>query len=135
VITSLRPPKNQHIIEAVRKDDGGEPLRVRVRDNRNFMPGMEIRPPGRELSGRLRAGGAVSAVSRAVVKASLYARVKRPKGGDLRRCRARVKRHHFGNSTKGCRGACEEEGSGVNAATITRADATWREDINSAAVR
>ena len=43
VITSLRPPKNPHIIEAVRKDDGGEPLRVRVRNNRNFMPGMEIR--------------------------------------------------------------------------------------------
>ena len=43
VITSLRPPKNPHIIEAVRKDDGGEPLRVRVRGNKNFMPGMEIR--------------------------------------------------------------------------------------------
>jgi hypothetical protein len=43
VITSLRPPKNPHIIEVVRKDDGGEPLRVRVRNNRNFMPGMEIR--------------------------------------------------------------------------------------------
>ena len=43
VITSLRPPKNPHIIEAMRKDDGGEPLRVRVRNNRNFMPGMEIR--------------------------------------------------------------------------------------------
>jgi hypothetical protein len=43
VISSLRPPKNPHIIEAVRKDDGGEPLRVRVRNNANFMPGMEIR--------------------------------------------------------------------------------------------
>jgi hypothetical protein len=43
VITSLRPPRNPHIIEAKRKDDGGEHLRVRVRDNRNFMPGMEIR--------------------------------------------------------------------------------------------
>jgi hypothetical protein len=42
VITSLRPPKNTHIIEAVRKD-GGEPVRVRVRDNKNFLPGMEIR--------------------------------------------------------------------------------------------
>jgi hypothetical protein len=42
IITSLRPPKNPHIIEAVPKE-GGEPVRVRVRDNSNFMPGMEIR--------------------------------------------------------------------------------------------
>jgi hypothetical protein len=43
IITSLRPPKNPHIIEAATKDNGGEPVRVRVRDNKNFMPGMEIR--------------------------------------------------------------------------------------------
>ena len=27
----------------MRKDNGGEPVRVRVRNNANFMPGMEIR--------------------------------------------------------------------------------------------
>ena len=43
IITSLRPPRNHHIIEAATKDNGGEPVRVRVRDNKNFMPGMEIR--------------------------------------------------------------------------------------------
>jgi len=43
IITSVRPPKNPHIIEAVRKDNGGESVRVRVRDNANFLPGMEIR--------------------------------------------------------------------------------------------
>jgi hypothetical protein len=42
VITSLRPPKNPHIIEA-KRPGSDEILRVRVRDNRNFMPGMEIR--------------------------------------------------------------------------------------------
>jgi hypothetical protein len=43
LITSIRPPKNPHIIEAVRKDNGGESVRVRVRNNQNFLPGMEIR--------------------------------------------------------------------------------------------
>jgi hypothetical protein len=43
IITSVRPPKNPHIIEALRKDNGGESARVRVRDNRNFMLGMEFR--------------------------------------------------------------------------------------------
>ena len=42
VITSLRPPKNPHIIEA-KRPGSDEILRVRVRDNRNFLPGMEIR--------------------------------------------------------------------------------------------
>jgi hypothetical protein len=43
LITSLRPPKNPHIIEAVTKDNGSESVRVRVRDNKNFLLGMEIR--------------------------------------------------------------------------------------------
>ena len=43
VVTSVRPTRNPRIIEAVRKDNGGEPVRVRVRNNANFMPGMEIR--------------------------------------------------------------------------------------------
>ena len=43
LITSLRPPMNPHIVEATRKDNGGESVRVRVRDNANFLPGMEIR--------------------------------------------------------------------------------------------
>jgi hypothetical protein len=43
LITSLRPPKNPHIIEAVTKDNGSESVGVRVHDNKNFLPGMEIR--------------------------------------------------------------------------------------------
>ena len=43
LIASLRPPMNRHIIEAKRKDNGGESVRVRVRDNKNFMLCMEIR--------------------------------------------------------------------------------------------
>ena len=43
LIMSLRPPMNPHIVEAATKDNGGEPVRVRVRDNKNFMPGMEIK--------------------------------------------------------------------------------------------
>ena len=42
IITSLRPPKNPHIIETKRPGDD-QTLRVRVRDNKNFIPGMEIR--------------------------------------------------------------------------------------------
>jgi hypothetical protein len=40
VIASLRPPLNRRIIEAMPKE-GGEPVRDLVRDNANFMPGME----------------------------------------------------------------------------------------------
>jgi hypothetical protein len=38
IITSVRPPKNPHIIEAVPKE-GGESVRVRVRNNANSCPG------------------------------------------------------------------------------------------------
>jgi hypothetical protein len=41
LIIAKPPPRNRYIIEAVPKD-GGEMVRVRVHDNQNFLPGMEI---------------------------------------------------------------------------------------------
>lgn len=47
IVSSPRPPRNSHIIEALLPSDPKSPsqmvVRVRVRDNKNFMPGMEIR--------------------------------------------------------------------------------------------
>lgn len=40
VVTSKRPPRNSHIVEAKL---GEQLVRVRVKDNANFLPGMEIR--------------------------------------------------------------------------------------------
>ena len=41
LLTVLRIPRNQRIVEAKKKD--GRVVRVRVRDNKNFVAGMEIR--------------------------------------------------------------------------------------------
>jgi hypothetical protein len=44
VVNSLRPPRNRRIIEAYNPNSpSGKTFRVQVRDNQNFVPGMEIR--------------------------------------------------------------------------------------------
>jgi hypothetical protein len=50
VITSLRPPKNPHIIEATRKDDGGNPQGPRAQQRQLYAWDGDSRPPGRKLS-------------------------------------------------------------------------------------